>query len=161
MTLPIRTWAEQKDHEALEGNMDSRAAWVRSLVPHVESLNDASRKFGCPHTTLRSMANNYGVKFPSGCAKKSKIDEAEMRALSANGITAREAAKHFKCSPTAVRVFARARGIALTLEERSAPPPVKLRPEPKPPEPARISGADVMAMYAKKESAALRRVGRR
>lgn len=153
MTLPIRTWPEQQEHERLMRNTASRCAWLRSLTENCINLNDAARKFQCPPSTLQRLASKYDVKFPNGTtAKKSAVDEQVLRAMARKGATAREAAKRFECSREAVRNFAMRRGIPLKIEEPAYRPP-----KPKPPEPKAITGLDVMAMFAARESAAARR----
>lgn len=161
MTTTPHTWPEQKAREEREGSTDSREAWVRSLVPHCVSVNDAAKRFGCPQHTLWANAVRLGVAFPKGTRRTpSPIDEAILRTMAEKGVTANQVAVRFGVTRAAAHSFATRRGIALKLEPRGGYIPKRKSPAPKLADHKPGTGLERMAEMAARESAAMRRVGR-
>lgn len=149
-----RTQAERKpwiQHLASErkARQDMRRQWLAEITPHFETIADICKGVGIKRPTLTSMAIKGDFNLPQ-LEGKPKVSDRAIRDLAAQGLTRKQAAERLGCHYNTIAERAKSAGIRFCNDDGSKPGP---KPAPK----LTANPLSLMAQYAARENAAMRR----
>lgn len=111
----IRTWPQQREHEARHGFKVGRKEWIEAIASLGLSAAFCARRFDCNGRTLLRLANQYGFGFKS----VEKVSDERLRDYVQAGLTAREVAQRLDVHVSTVHSRARRLGLLFASKPRT------------------------------------------